>query len=107
MANKKAIRGEPSIAPKRARGTTKEPEPRIARVFSILEKQAEQRFERLFVRLIWRLGLVSQKDVRELLQRIEQLERRLEVRRSPPHPKSAARKSSAPFVSGRGVTVIR
>ena len=66
----------------------------------MLEKQAEDRVERLFVRLIWRLGLVSQKDVRGLAQRIDQLERRLRGRRPTSHLKAVPRKPAGPPPSG-------
>jgi hypothetical protein len=106
MAKKKATPGELSLDPNSAHGANKEAAVRCERVSSIFEKQAEKRFERLFVRLIWRLGLVSQKDVRELGQRIEKLEHRLGVRHPAPHPRSAARKPSAVSSRGRRLTVI-
>ena len=54
----------------------KQVESRMQRFFSTLEGQAEKRFERTVARLVWRLGLVSRKDVRGLVQRIDALERR-------------------------------
>jgi hypothetical protein len=96
MANKRVARRKLPTRAKPVQRATKEAEPRIGRVFSMLEKQAEERFERLFVRLIWRLGLVSQQDVRGLSQRIDQLERRLRERRSTSHLKAVPRKPPAP-----------
>jgi len=80
---------------KRVRQTAKRVEPRIERFFAALEKQAEKRLERLVVRLVWRMGLVTQKEVRGLSQRIRQLEqrvtrppmpRRTPAMRTPPSP---------------------
>ena len=106
MADKKVMRGKARMNPKRVRGASKPAETGIKRVVPILEKQAEKRFERLFVRVIWRFGLVSQKDVRDLLQRIEHLERRLGIGRPSPRLKPAARKLPAPSSAEEQVTVI-
>jgi hypothetical protein len=102
MATKKTPRQAPTKRPRRRRGQTEVAEIGIARVLSALDKQIEDRFEQLFVRLIWRLGLASQKDVGGLSQRVEQLERRLQtrprlraVRRKPPAPSPAESGSSS------------
>ncbi len=56
-------------------------ESRMQRFFTALERQTEQRFERAVARLVWRLGLVSRKDVRGLAQRIDALEKQSARRR--------------------------
>ena len=97
MASKKTGRSDPAKRTQRGRGATKGEQIRTTtRVWSALDKQIEERFERLFVRLIWRLGLASQKDVGGLSQRIDHLERRLRSRRSTPHLKAVPRKPPAP-----------
>ena len=90
MANKKPR--ELSTNLRRGAETLAAAPPRNGQVFSILEKQIEEQFERIFVRLIWRLGLVSQKDVRDLSQRIERVERHLQIRRPPRRPQSLVRR---------------
>jgi poly(hydroxyalkanoate) granule associated protein phasin len=74
---------------KRIRRVVSGVEPRIERFLSRVEKRAEERIERLVVRLIWRMGLVSQKEIRRLSQRISQLERNARASRSTPHRKTA------------------
>jgi F0F1-type ATP synthase membrane subunit b/b' len=88
-----------SDAEKRVRRATRQVEPRIERLFSALEKQAQQRFESLVVRLVWRMGLVTQKEMRGLSQRISQLEHRVQSGRPARRQKSAARKRPAPAPS--------
>ena len=97
MTKKKGARHEPGVKAKRLHRVADAAEPRSEGLFTTLEKQAEERFERLFVRLIWRLGLVSQKDVRNLSQRIDQLERRV---RRPTRLKVVPRKPPEPSKSG-------
>lgn len=82
-------RPEPPTSGKPVPRAAKDVEPRLARFFSTLETEAEKRFERLVLRLVWRLGLVSRHAIRGLSQRIDQLERRLRV------PQAASRRKSA------------
>jgi len=67
---KKAPRRQPAAGMKRAPGAGRGG-------FSSLEKDAEEGFEPLFVRLIWRLGLASRRDLNGLSHRVEALERRV------------------------------
>ncbi len=102
MASKKMARRPPTKRTPRSAGPTKDVEARLSRLWSSLDKQLEERFERLFVRLIWRLGLASQKDVGGLSQRIDQLERHLRAPRPTPHLKAVPRKSPTPSPSEKG-----
>ena len=95
MARKKTAHHEPTTSAKHAQATAREADARIKHLLSALEAQLEERFERLFVRLIWRLGLGSQKDVRGLSQRIDRLERRVLVRRPIARLKAVPRKPPA------------
>ncbi len=95
MASKRTPH-EPTKRTQRGRGAAKGVEARLTRVWSTLDKELEDRFERLFVRLIWRLGLASQKDVGGLSQRIDHLERHLRRRRPTTHLKAVPRKPPAP-----------
>jgi len=95
MATKKTARGSSTKSRQRGRGATKTAEAGITRVLSVLDKQLEARLEQLFVRLIWRLGLASQKDLIGLSTRVNQLERDLRKRRSTRHLRSVGRKPPA------------
>ncbi len=66
-------------------------ESRMQRFFATLERQTEKRFARVVARLVWRLGLVSRKDVRGLAQRIDALEKR-SVRRPLPRKRAGTAK---------------
>ena len=94
MASKKTAHPEASKRRRPGHNATNQAAARTPPVLPILDRQLEERFERLFVRLIWRLGLASQKDVRGLSQRLDQLERRLQPRRVS-HLKAMARKPPA------------
>ncbi len=74
----------------------KEVESRVQRFFATLERQTEKRFERAVARLVWRLGLVSRKDVHGLVQRIDALERRSACR-PPTRKRPAGSKPSPPL----------
>lgn len=95
MATKKTVRGGATKSAQRGRGATKGTEPGITHVLSGLDRQLEERLEQLFVRLIWRLGLASQRDVAGLSERVNQLERHLRKRRSTAPLRSVARKPPA------------
>jgi hypothetical protein len=103
MASKKVARRAPTANTERIRGATKKNvDAPITQLLSMLDRTLEERFEGLFIRLIWRLGLVSQKDVGRLSQRIDQLERRLAARRPPARLKAVPRKPAAPSSSEGG-----
>lgn len=74
----------------------KQVESRMLRFFTTLEQQAEKRFERTVARLVWRLGLVSRKDVRGLAKRIDALEKR-SGRRPTTRKKAGISKSPPPL----------
>jgi hypothetical protein len=100
MTTKKVARHEPTKRTGRIHGAAKQDvETPLTQLLSMLDKTLEERFEGLFVRLIWRLGLVSQKDVGRLSQRIDQLERRLRARRPTPRLRAVPRKPPAPSTS--------
>lgn len=102
MASKKTARHQSTKLTRRDPGGAKQAEARITRMLSTLDKQLEERFEHLFVRLIWRLGLASQKDVGGLSQRIDDLERRLRARRPPARLQAVGRKPPAPSSAESG-----
>jgi len=99
MAKKKVSRHKPTVRGARPLAEAGDVTPHNEAFFSTLEKQAEEGFERLFVRLIWRLGLVARKDVTGLSQRVGALERRLRVQR-PSRLRVVPRKPAPP--SSRG-----
>jgi len=96
---KKVSRHEPTRRGKHTAGAADDATSASAALVSALGKSTDEGLERLFVRLIWRLGLVSRKDVNGLSQRLEDLERRLRERR-PSGPRGARRKPGPP--SSRG-----
>jgi len=94
MATKKTGRRSSTKSAPRGR-STKATEAGLTRVLSALDRQLEDHLEQLFVRLIWRLGLASQKDVAGLSERVNQLERHLRKPRAVGQLRSVARKPPA------------
>jgi len=101
MATKKTGRRSSAKPAPGGRSAVNGTEARLTRVLSTLDQQLEERLEQLFVRLIWRLGLASQRDVAGLSERVNQLENQVRKRRRLAHLKSVARKPMAtPPASG-------